>query len=113
MPVYTIIIYLQEQVNRNLHCIDEELRGIIYTHTGHNQDEGRTDTLEIYDKRSKGFIEVWMTNEEQQQYDCKELTHLLLKGTDPKKCKVVFFLSGKEDLCTSTENLLIANLGCV
>lgn len=67
--------------------------------------------MEIYDKRSKGFIEVWMTNEEQQQYDCKELTHLLLKGTDPKKCKVVFFLSGKEDLCTSTENCSLLTSG--
>ena len=68
--------------------------------------------MEIIDKRDKGFIEVWMTNEEQQMYDCSELTHLLLKDTDPKKCKVVFFLSGKEDLCVNTEKLLIANLGC-
>ena len=68
--------------------------------------------MEIVDKRDKGFIEVWMTNEEQQMYDRAELTHLLLKDTDPKKCKVVFFLSGKEDLCANTEKLLIANLGC-
>lgn len=68
--------------------------------------------MEIVDKRDKGFIEVWMTNEEQQMYDCSELTHLLLNDTDQKKCKVVFFLSGNEDLCANTEKLLIANLGC-
>ena len=53
-----------------------------------------------------------MTNEEQEQYDCAELTHLLLKDTAPKKCKVIFFLSGKGDLCKDTEDLLISNLGC-
>ncbi len=68
--------------------------------------------MEIVDKRNKGFIEVWMTNAEQQQYDCAELTHLLLKNADFKKCKVVFFMSGKEDLCNNTKKLLIANLGC-
>ena len=45
-------------------------------------------------------------------YEYSELTRLLLKDTDPKKCMVVFFLSGKEDLYTATENLLLANLGC-
>ena len=68
--------------------------------------------MEIYDKRNKGLIEVWLTNEEQEQYDCEELTHLLLKDTAPKKCKVIFFLSGKGDLCKDTEDLLISNLGC-
>ena len=68
--------------------------------------------LKIYDKRNKGLIEVWLTNEEQAQYDCAELTHLLLKDTAPKKCKVIFFLSGKGDLCKDTEDLLISNLGC-
>ena len=68
--------------------------------------------MEIYDKRNKGLIEVWLTNEEQEQNDCAELTHLLLKDTAPKKCKVIFFLSGKGDLCKDTEDLLISNLGC-
>lgn len=68
--------------------------------------------MEIYDKRNKGFIEVWMTKEEQEQFDRSELTRLLLKDADPKRCMVVFFLSGKEDLYTATENLLLANLGC-
>lgn len=68
--------------------------------------------MEIYDKRNKGLIEVWLTNEEQERYDCAELTHLLLKDTAPKKCKVIFFLSGKGDLCKDTEDLLISNLGC-
>ena len=68
--------------------------------------------MEIVDKRNKGFIEVWMTNEEQQMYDRAELTHLLLRDADPKKCKIVFFLSGHEDLFQCTEELLITNLGC-
>ena len=68
--------------------------------------------MEIYDKRNKDFIEVWMTREEQEQFDRSELTRLLLKDTYTKKCMVVFFLSRKEELYTATENLLLANLGC-
>ena len=68
--------------------------------------------MEIVDKRTKGFIEVWMTNTEQEQYDRSELTKLLLEEYNLKKCMVVFYLSGKEDLCKNTENLLLANLGC-
>ncbi len=51
-------------------------------------------SLEIYNKQEKGFIEVWLTNEEQQMYDRAELTELLLSKVTSKKCKVVFFLSG-------------------
>lgn len=64
--------------------------------------------MEIYDKHEKGFIEVWFTNEEQQTYDRNELTELMLGKN--KKCKVIFFLSGKENLYQCTENLLINNL---
>ena len=70
--------------------------------------------MEIYDKCNKGYIEVWLTNEEQQMYDRSELTKtLLLNYKAPKKCKVVFFMSGKGDLFQCTEDLLIKNLGCV
>lgn len=71
------------------------------------------DTLEIYDKKEKGYIEVWLTNQEQQMYDRKKITENLLSKVDTKKCKVVFFLSGKGELYRNTENLLIQNLGCV
>ena len=30
--------------------------------------------MELYDKRDQGFIEVWMTNEEQETIDRKALT---------------------------------------
>ena len=68
--------------------------------------------MEIYDKRDKGYIEVWLTNAEQQLYDRKELTRCLLKKVDAKKCKVVYFLSGSDDLLSCTESLLKHNLGC-
>ncbi|HAJ96637.1 MAG TPA: hypothetical protein DCO72_02725 [Ruminococcus sp.] len=67
--------------------------------------------MEIYDKRDKGFIEVWMTKEESQRYNRKELTRFILQQKRAgKKCKVVFFLSGKDDLFCCTENLLTTNL---
>ena len=70
--------------------------------------------MEIYDKRGKGYIEVWLTNKEQEMYDRRELTDmLLLHYKASKKCRVVFFLSGNGDLFQCTENLLIKNLGCV
>ncbi len=71
--------------------------------------------MEIYHKEDKEYIEVWLTNEEQETCDRKELTELLLSDLTPKKrkkCKVVYFLSGKGDLFQCTENLLINNLGC-
>lgn len=69
--------------------------------------------MEIYDKQDKGYIEVWLTNEEQQMYDRHELTEQLLSNAKSSKCKVVFFLSGGGDLFCNTEDLLIKNLGCV
>ena len=65
--------------------------------------------MEIYDKSNKGYIEVWLTNQEQQIYDRIKITEKLLEKH--KKCKVVFFLSGKGNLYQCTENLLIKNLG--
>ena len=44
--------------------------------------------------------------------DRQELTDLLLSTVRNKKYKVVSFLSGKGDLYTITENLLVRNLGC-
>lgn len=69
-----------------------------------------TYSLEIYNKQNKGYIEVWLTNEEQQMYDRTELTQRLLSGIIRKKCRVVFFLSGNDDLYPNTENLLLMNL---
>lgn len=67
--------------------------------------------MEIIDNKKAGFIEVWMTNEEQAEYDRTELTSLLLSKTNNKKCRVVFFLSGKEELFPNVEKLLLMNLG--
>ncbi|MGN1086072.1 MAG: hypothetical protein ACI4Q5_03465, partial [Porcipelethomonas sp.] len=68
--------------------------------------------MKIYDKQEEGYIEVWFTNEEQQIYDRAELTKQLLSKTRVKKCKVVYFLSGYDDLYTNTEGMLLTNLGC-
>ena len=79
---------------------------------GNNTNEKEVGALEIYDKHDKGYIEVWLTNSEQQQYDRKELSHQLLSKATVKKCKVVYFLSGNDDLLSCTESLLKHNLGC-
>ena len=68
--------------------------------------------MEIYKRQSKNYIEGWMTNEEQQLFDRQELTDLLLSTVRNKKCKVAYFLSGKGDLYTNTENLIVRNIGC-
>ena len=72
--------------------------------------------MEIYHKEDKGYVEVWLTNEEQETCDRKELTALLLSNVKPKfrkKCKVVFFLSGKDELYPNVEGLMVMNSGCV
>lgn len=69
------------------------------------------DELEIYDKQDKGYIEVWLTHEEQEKFDRTELSKLLLVDKPPK-CKIAFFLSGEGELLSNTENLLLMNLGC-
>ena len=68
--------------------------------------------MEIYNRQSKNYIEVWMTNEEQQLFDRRELTKFLLSRIQNSRYKVVFFLSGKGDLYSNTENLLVRNIGC-
>lgn len=66
--------------------------------------------MEIYNKQNKGYIEVWLTNEEQQMYDRAELAEMLLAGVEKKKCRVAFFLSGEGELYPNIENLLLMNL---
>ena len=67
--------------------------------------------MEIQNKQDIGFIEVWMTNEDKEQYDRTELTKQILEHYHPgKKCKVVYFLSGDRDLEEQTEGLLSMNL---
>ncbi|MDE6426623.1 MAG: hypothetical protein K2K89_10900 [Ruminococcus sp.] len=58
--------------------------------------------------RNKKFIEVWLTNEEQEAIDRKTLTNKLL--ADNEKRKVVFFLSGSASLIDYTNQLLIHNI---
>ena len=66
--------------------------------------------MEIYTDKDKRYISVWLTNEEQKHCDRKKLTAQLLKNTDNPKCKVVYFLSVKEDLYQNIEGLILANL---
>ena len=68
--------------------------------------------MEIYNKEKNNYISVWMKREAQQHFYRTALTNLLLSTVKNKKCKVVYFLSGKGDLYTNTENLLVRNLGC-
>jgi hypothetical protein len=63
--------------------------------------------LLIYNREPQGFIEVWMTNEEQETIDRKALTaQILADAGHPKKCKVVYFLSGSADLTECMSSLL-------
>ena len=66
--------------------------------------------MEIYNKQDKGYIEVWLTNKEQKLYDLNKLTAKILHDIENKKCKVVFYLSGQNDLLRNTEALLLTNL---
>ena len=70
------------------------------------------DTLEIYNKEKDNYISVWMTREEQQLFDRRELTKFLLSRIQNSRYKVVFYLSGEGDLNSNTENLLVRNIGC-
>lgn len=65
--------------------------------------------MEINLKEDKNYIEVWLTKTEQEKYDRNYLTKILLKGKKPEY-KVIFFLSGSENLLNCTENLLLRNL---
>ena len=61
----------------------------------------------IYNREPQGFIEVWMTNEEQERIDRKALTaQILAEAGHPKKCKVVYFLSGSADLTACMSRML-------
>ena len=65
----------------------------------------------IYNREPQGLIEVWMTIEEQKTIDRKELTaQILADAGHPKKCKVVYFLSGSADLTDCMSGLLRKNV---
>ena len=66
--------------------------------------------MKIEDKQDKGYIAVWLTNAEQKFYDRSKLTSILLNKVNSPKCKVVYFLSGSEELYRNTEGLLLVNL---
>ena len=66
--------------------------------------------MEIKDNQDKDYIAVWLTNEEQKLCDYSKLTSLLLSKAVSPKCKVVYYLSGRDDLFKNTEGLLLANL---
>lgn len=84
---------------------------IISPAQGNTVTEGSWLNVELYDKRDQGFIEVWLTNAEQEYVDRSALAkQLLAEAGNPRRCKVVFFLSGKADLSEQTEGLLLRNL---
>lgn len=65
----------------------------------------------IYNREPQGFIEVWMTNEEQETTDRKAMTTQILEEAGyPKKCKVVYFLSGSADLTDCMSGLMRKNV---
>lgn len=66
--------------------------------------------MEIYNRQQNGYIEVWLTNREQQEVDRSELTQRILSNVTSKKYKVIFFLSGSENMLKCTENLILHNL---
>lgn len=69
--------------------------------------------MEIRDRRDKGYIEVWLTSDEQRYYDRKILTQQILSRFNVpkvKKVKVAFFLSGTGDLFQCAEGILLNNL---
>ena len=68
--------------------------------------------MEIYDKQKQKYYEVWLTNSEQSEVDRNALSKQLLTQKKDKKYKVVFFMSGDDDLYQCTERLLLMNLGC-
>ncbi len=68
--------------------------------------------MEIYDKQKQKYYEVWLTKSEQSEVDRNALSKQLLTQKKDKKYKVVFFMSGDDDLYRCTESLLLMNLGC-
>ena len=68
-------------------------------------------TIRIYfyaiTSEPRGFIEVWMTNEERETIDRRKLTaQILADAGHPNKCKVVYFLSDSTDLTECMSSLL-------
>ena len=68
--------------------------------------------MEINNHIKDGYIQVWLSNIEQQQYDRKVLTDIIIQqyNIKPKNCKVVFMLSGTDNLYQCTENLITSNV---
>ncbi len=67
--------------------------------------------MEIYNKSAQGFIEVWLSNAEQQIIDRSALAkQFLAEAGNPQRCKVVYFLSGSADLTGCMSSLLRKNL---
>lgn len=68
--------------------------------------------MEINNHIKDGYIQVWLSNIEQQQYDRKLLTDTIIEqyNIKPKKCRIVFMLSGTDNLYQCTENLITSNV---
>ena len=66
--------------------------------------------MQICDKREKGYVEVWLSNKDQRTLNTSMLTQKIKKQINDQKCKIVFYMSGCQDLLSNTENLLINNM---
>lgn len=55
------------------------------------------------------IIEIWLTNEEKQSIEIAEQIQNKIQENKSRQFKVVLFISGKKELCTNMENLIIKN----
>lgn len=55
------------------------------------------------------IVEIWLTNEEKQSLEIAEQIQNKIQENKSRKFKVVIFISGEKDLCSTMENLIIKN----
>ena len=65
--------------------------------------------MEINVRDDRKIVEVWLTNEEQQDQALREKLKPLYRQYEAKKYKVAVFLSGSRDLAEETGALLRYN----
>lgn len=75
----------------------------------HNKERRRDNQLEINDKDNSKIMEIWLTNEEQQDQTFMENLKPLYQQYRAKKYTVAVFLSGSRDLAEETGALLCYN----
>ena len=65
--------------------------------------------MEINVRDDRKIVDIWLTNEEQQDQALREKLKPLYKQYEAKKYKVAVFLSGSRDLAEETGALLRYN----